>query len=214
MSKIRAVFFDMDGVLVDSMPYHFFAWYTALRRYGILVNSQDIYRHEGEKWEDTLAYFWRQNKRPVDTGLLRKVFNYRQKVFHKIFRRQLMPDAPELAAALKTRGYLLGVVSGTPVRDIKWLLPRPLWRLFDCITGGDSAARGKPDPEPYLQTAARLALPPAACLVIENAPLGIAAAKAAGMTCLAVTTSLPAEYLPADRVCHIRDLRENLQLML
>ncbi|MDR1997662.1 MAG: HAD family phosphatase [Candidatus Margulisbacteria bacterium] len=211
MSKIQAVLFDMDGVLVDSMPYHFFAWYEALRKYGVRVSVQDIYAHEGEKWERTLRFFLRQNGLPQDGQLMRKIFRCKQRLFHKIFKRYLMPGVPELAAELQKQKYALGVVSGTPVADIKRLLPPRLLKLFACLVGGDSVSRGKPDPEPYRKGAAELNLRPAECLVIENAPLGIASAKAAGCYCLAVTTSLPAEQLrQADQVCALPALRKTL----
>ena len=213
--KFSAVLFDMDGVIVDSMPYHFFAWYEAFRKYGIIVSSQDIYEHEGEKWETTLSSFLQQNNLPADYKLMLKIFNYRQKVFRKIFKRHLFPGVPELAAELKAKGYLLGVVSGTPSYDIKKLIPHKLLKLFDSIVGGDNIEHGKPHPDPYLKSAADLRLKPEQCLVIENAPLGINSAKSAGCFCLAVTTSLPAQYLQkADKICELKRLRETLLPML
>ncbi|MDR1453837.1 MAG: HAD family phosphatase [Candidatus Margulisbacteria bacterium] len=213
MSKIRALFFDMDGVIVDSMPYHFFAWHEALKKYGITVGPQDIYAHEGEKWETTLQHYLTRNNLPADLPFKRKIFNYRQKLFRKIFRRHIMPGLPELLRELKSKKYLLGLVSGTPSSDMPQLLSKPLLKLFDCVVGGELTTRSKPHPEPYLAAAQKLALPPAKCLVIENAPLGIRSAKAARMRCLAVTTSLPADYLQkagADQVCGIKDLRKKI----
>ncbi|MDR1323102.1 MAG: HAD family phosphatase [Candidatus Margulisbacteria bacterium] len=213
MSKIRALLFDMDGVIVDSMPYHFFAWYEALKKYGITVSTQDIYEHEGEKWEITLKHYLTQNGLPSDLAFQRKIFNYRQKLFHKIFRRHIMPGIPELLRELKAQKYQLGLVSGTPSGDMPRLISRPLLKLFDCVVGGDMVTHSKPHPEPYLAAAEKLALRPAECLVIENAPLGIRSAKAAQMRCLAVTTSLPESYLKqagADWVCGIRDLRRQI----
>jgi beta-phosphoglucomutase len=213
MSKTRALLFDMDGVIVDSMPYHFFAWYEALKKYGITVSTQDIYEHEGEKWEITLKYYLAQNNLPTDLLFRHKIFNYRQKLFRKIFRRSIMPGIPELLQELKAQKYQLGLVSGTPSGDMPQLLSKPLLRLFDCTVGGDLAIHSKPHPEPYLTAAQKLALRPVECLAIENAPLGIRSAKAARMRCLAVTTSLPASYLRkagADWVCGIKDLRQQI----
>jgi beta-phosphoglucomutase len=213
MSKIRALLFDMDGVIVDSMPYHFFAWYEALKKYGITVSTQDIYEHEGEKWETTLKHYLTQNGLPTDLPFRRKIFNYRQKLFRKILRRHLMPGLPELLRELKAQKYRLGLVSGTPSGDMPQLISKPLLKLFDCAVGGDLVAHSKPHPEPYLTAAEKLALRPAECLVIENAPLGIRSAKAAQMRCLAVTTSLPESYLKqagADWVCGIRELRKQI----
>ncbi|GBR77535.1 beta-phosphoglucomutase [Candidatus Termititenax dinenymphae] len=211
MSKIKAVLFDMDGVIVDSMPYHFFAWYEAFKKYGITVSTQDIYEHEGEKWDTTLKYYLTSNNLPSDLPFMQKIFNYRQKLFHKIFKRHLMPGIPDLLHTLKNSGCLLGLVSGTPSGDVKRLISGQLYPLFDCIVGGDNVAHSKPHPEPYLTAAQKLGLKAKDCLVVENAPLGIASAKAAKMRCLAVTTSLPESYLKkagADYICNIKDLRK------
>jgi len=205
----------MDGVIIDSMPYHFFAWYEALWKHGILVNGQDIYEHEGEKWDSTLSNILQENNRPADRKLMFKIFTDKRKILHKIFKRHLMPGVPELIAELKTKGYLLGIVSGTPTYDIRRLVPRQLLKLFDNIVGGDTVERGKPHPDPYLQSTANLKLPPEECLVIENAPLGISAAKSAGCFCLAVTTSLPEPYLQkADKICALKVLRETVLSVL
>ena len=81
------------------------------------------------------------------------------------------------------------------------LVPTGIVGLFDAIVTGDEVTNGKPDPEPYRTVAGRLGLSPSECLVIENAPLGIQSARAAGMRCLALETTLPAGRLPqADRV--------------
>jgi len=209
MSKFKAVLFDMDGVILDSMPYHVFAWQEALRKYGIMASSQDIYEHEGEKWETTLTNFFQKNGLPDNPKMMLDIFNYKRKILRKIFQRRLMPGVPELAAELKAKNYLLGIVSGTPCRDIKRLIPRRLLKLFDSIVGGDTVQLGKPNPDPYLKSIADLQLSLEQCLVIENAPLGITSAKRAGCFCLAVTTSLPAQYLQkADKICELKQLRE------
>jgi len=207
----KAILFDMDGVILDSMPYHVFAWQEALEKHGIKVSRQDIYEHEGEKWETTLNNFFQKNNLPADPKLMLKIFTYKRKVFRKVFKRRLMPGVPELVAELKAKNYLLGIVSGTPSRDIKRLIPHQLLKLFDSIVGGDTVKLGKPHPDPYLKCTADLQLAPAQCLVIENAPLGITSAQSAGCFCLAVTTSLPARYLQkANQVCELKQLGETL----
>ena len=89
----------------------------------------------------------------------------------------------------------MGLVTGTPMVELDKILPCDIRRLFDAVISGDSVKQGKPHPEPYLKAAAVLGLRPRQCLVVENAPLGIESAKKAGMSCVAVTTSLPKEYL-------------------
>jgi beta-phosphoglucomutase len=191
----RAVLFDMDGVIVDSMPYHFISWYEALRPYGIRVGCFDVYAKEGERWDRTLVSLFAQHKRKPEKKVLRQIFLLRQKIFKHYFKRFIFKGAPQLLACLKTNGHLLGLVSGTPAPEIQKILPRRIRDAFDVIVAGNNVRHGKPSPEPYLRAARSLGVRPDECIVVENAPLGIQSARRAGMYCIAITTSLPKEYL-------------------
>ncbi len=193
--KPKAIIFDMDGVIVDSMPYHFIAWYEALRPFGVRVSCFDVYSKEGERWDKTLKDLLMQAKIKPSKKILSAIFLSRQKIFKKYFKRFIFKGVDIFLNCLKKPGYQLGLVTGTPTGEIKNILPRKIKNLFDCIVAGDQVKNGKPHPEPYLKAARALGLRPAECLVVENAPLGIEAAKKAGMFCIAVTTSLPKEYL-------------------
>ena len=201
MKKIRikpkAIIFDMDGVIVDSMPYHLLAWHEALRPLGIRVSCFDVYAREGERWDKSLRDFLRQAKIRPTNAVLKKIFLRRKKIFSKYFKRFIFKGTEEFLRCLKKQGYLLGLVTGTPTAEIKRILPKKLKDLFNCVVAGDMVKNGKPHPEPYLKAAQNLSLSPKECIVVENAPLGIESAKRAGMFCLAITTSLPREYLKA-----------------
>lgn len=193
--QLRAVVFDMDGVIVDSMPYHFIAWYEALRPWAIRINCFDVYLREGEKWQYTLKDLTkRAGVRPTQ-AMLRKIFYDRDRIFRRYFKRYIFPEVEGFLRDLKRQGYCLALVTSTPLDEMRRILPGRLQQYFDCIVTGSQVRRGKPYPDPYLKAARTLRLDPATCLVIENAPLGITSAKRAGMTCYALTTSLPAEYL-------------------
>ena len=194
-TKFSAVIFDMDGVIVDSMPYHFLAWYEALRPYGIRVGCFDVYSREGEAWDKTLKDLFSASGIKADDKLLKKVFVQRKKIFKKYFQRFIFPQARELLVSLKEKGFGLGLATGTPQAEIKKILPSRIRGLFDCVIAGDQVKKGKPNPEPYLRAARALNVTPRSCLVVENAPLGIESAKRAGMFCVALDSSLPKEYL-------------------
>lgn len=195
MIKKKAVIFDMDGVIVDSMPYHYLAWYEALRPFGVRVTCFDVYAKEGERWQKSLEDFLlRAGKKPTKK-MLAKIFLLRRKIFKRYFKRYIFSGAQDFLACLKRKGYLLGLVTGTPEAEIKKILSARLRGLFDCIIAGDHVKNGKPHPEPYLNCAKMLGLRPGDCAVVENAPYGIESAKRAGMFCFAVSTSLPKEYL-------------------
>jgi beta-phosphoglucomutase len=191
----RAVIFDMDGVIVDSMPYHFIAWYEALRPYGVRVSCFDVFAKEGERWENSLKDFLNNASIPPNPKILKEIFLRRQRIFRKYFKRFIFKGAPEFLRCLKKKGYLLGLVTGTPMRELSSIIPSGIRGLFDAIVSGDSVKKGKPHPEPYLEASRILGLRPQDCLVVENAPFGIESAKKAGMFCIAITTGLPREYL-------------------
>jgi len=185
----------MDGVIVDSMPYHFIAWYEALKPFGIRVSCFEVYSKEGERWDKSLKDFLIRAKIKPSRALLKRVFMRREKVFRKYFKRFIFKGVEKFLACLKEKGYLLGLVTGTPSQEIKKILPKKIAGLFDSIIAGDKVRNGKPHPEPYLKAVSTLKLRPSDCVVIENAPLGIESAKRAGMFCVALTSSLPREYL-------------------
>jgi len=191
----KAIIFDMDGVIIDSMPYHFLAWYEALRPLGVRVSCFDVYSKEGENWKKTLKEFLKRADIEPTQKTLEGIFKRRKKIFKKNFKRFIFKDAKELVACLKKKGYLLGLVTGTPSREVKRILPKDIYRLFGCIIAGDSVKRGKPHPEPYLEAAKVMRVKPSECVVIENAPFGVESAKKAGMFCIAVTTGLTRKYL-------------------
>ncbi|MDD5130184.1 MAG: HAD family phosphatase [Candidatus Omnitrophica bacterium] len=211
-NRPQAVIFDMDGVIIDSMPYHFIAWYEALRPWGIRVSCFEVYAQEGERWETTLKGLLKRNKIKPTRKVLNTIFALRQKIFKRYFKRFIFYGAYELLADLKKQGFFLGLVTGTPLDGIKKIMPVKMLKLFSAIVAGNQVKNGKPHPEPYLKAASILKVTPAACLVIENAPFGITSAKQAGMTCIAVSTSLPKEYLAAADLV-VENLSQILQLI-
>lgn len=182
---------------MDSMPYHFIAWYEALRPLGIRASVFDVYSREGEKWEKTLRELLARSGVNPARKLLRAISARRQKIFKHYFKRFIFKGAREFLLCLQKQGYILALVTGTPRSEVECILSVGLRKLFAAIVTGDSVKRGKPYPDPYLKAASLLKVRPRECLVVENAPLGIKSAKRAGMFCVALTTSLPREYLKA-----------------
>ncbi|MFA5104956.1 MAG: HAD family phosphatase [Candidatus Margulisiibacteriota bacterium] len=194
-NKFSAILFDMDGVIVDSMPYHYIAWYEALLPYGIRATVFDAYIREGEKWQKTLKELFAREGLKFSARIGKNIFNERSKIFKKYFRRHIFFGVEGFLSCIKARGYLLALVSGTPEKEINKILPKNIRDKFNVIVAGDHLKVGKPHPAPYLKASRALKVIPKKCAVVENAPNGIASAKAAGMFCFAVTTSLPKEYL-------------------
>ncbi|MCX5781257.1 MAG: HAD family phosphatase [Elusimicrobia bacterium] len=199
--KPYAFIFDLDGVIVDSMPYHFLSWHEALRPFGVRVNCIDVYQKEGAKWDKALEYFLQKANIKPTRKILNGIFKEHKKSFKKIFKRYIFDDALPIIEKIKKKGYKIGLVTGTNAKRVKRILPAKIYNMFDSIITGDSVKKGKPHPDPYLKAAKKLNVSPSDCVVIENAPFGIESAKKAGMFCIALTTSLPKEYLSgADKI--------------
>jgi beta-phosphoglucomutase len=159
------------------------------------VSCFEIYAKEGERWDISLNDLLRRSELKPTKAMINRIFRERQKIFRRYFKCFIFQGAWEYVRCLKAKGYSLGLVSGTPLPEIKKILPKSLFSLFDVIVSGDQVKKGKPHPEPYLKAARDLKVRPNECIVIENAPFGIESAKKAGMYCIALATSLPQAYL-------------------
>lgn len=193
---INTVIFDMDGVIVDSMPYHYKAWRESMAPYGVEISKHEIYLREGENWKKTAKDFIERGETEKQPDNLKEIFNRREKIF-KSFSREicLFKGVKEKLSDLKKK-YKLGLVTATPSNHVKNLLPQEVYSNFDKVVAGEQVENGKPHPEPYLTCIKKFSILPSECVVIENAPLGIKSAKRAGVKkVIALTTSLPKEYL-------------------
>lgn len=192
---IKAVFFDLDGTLIDSMPAHVRAWKTVLHEVGIEMEELYIKLAEGEKADDTLR------RLRADFGLiatddeLQALLNRKRALYRSLAPRGLIPEAKELVLNLHERGVQCDIVTGSVRSNMNGVVPPEEVALFGRIITPDEYAHGKPDPDPYLHALQRSGFAAEECLVLENAPLGIRSARAAGLFTLAITTTLPVDYL-------------------
>ncbi|MGR3173377.1 MAG: HAD family hydrolase [Candidatus Scalindua sp.] len=201
MKNINTIIFDMDGVVVDGMPYHIQSWKEALSTIDMSVSDLEIYLMEGMTGRETMEIFVSKSNRSLSGETVEKVIKLKRKVFNDIFTVTLMKGIKDFLFELKNRQYNLALVTGTRLEVVKKVLQVGLDDIFKVIVTGESVNKGKPDPEPYEMAVEELGTRKEDCIVIENAPAGITSAKSAGLTCFAVQTSLPEEYLKnADRI--------------
>ena len=202
LKKYKAVLFDMDGVIVDSMPYHFISWFETLKKYNITVSPFDIYEQEGEKCEACVKRFFKRDKIKCNAKIIAEVLNIRDRLYKKYFKVHLFSNIEQVLTQLKNKGFLLAIVTGSVKQKVISMLPKKILSKFNVIISADMITKGKPHPDSYLTAAKKLRVNPKECIVVENAPYGIKAAKSAKMFCVAVTTSLPKQYLKqADIIC-------------
>ena len=196
-----AIIFDMDGVLIDSEPLHIEAWETLFAELG---HAQDhginCRGYVGVADAVLLRDFLANHPRPESpTALHSRKLQHLNRLIrqHRPIYRELRELIPALA-----QQYRLAVASSSNQIVIDVVLDvAGLTKYFPVTVGGDAVQHLKPDPEVYLTAACRLGLPPGNCCAIEDSPTGIAAAKAAGLTVIGLTTGqTPAQLRQADHI--------------
>ena len=196
----KAVLFDMDGVLYDSMPNHAVAWQQSMAHFGIRMTAQDAYATEGARGVDTIRMMVRQQQgREISEQEAQVMYDEKTRLFHQMPAPPVMPGIPELMAQMNDCGLQIGVVTGSGQRPLIDRLLRDFGTYLDerHITTAYDVKRGKPNPDPYLMGLEKAGgLKPWEALVVENAPLGVRAGVAARIFTIAVNTGpLPAELL-------------------
>jgi len=193
--KVKAVIFDMDGVITNTMPYHFDAWLYVLGRAGIKVNCYDVYEREGQSGLTTLRELFKERGRRFNLKQAKQILSEKERLFKKTVRTSFIKGSRRFLKNLQKRGFLLALVTGTSRHEAKKIMHKELFSIFDATVTGDEVRHGKPSPEPFIKALKGLGVSPREAIVIENAPLGIEAAKRSGLFCIALATSLPARYL-------------------
>jgi beta-phosphoglucomutase len=180
-----AAIFDVDGVLVDSYDAHLRSWRALAQETGVNFTEADFIAGFGQTSRDIIRRWWHVS---VDAEIQRlddrKEALYRDFVAHDF---PAMEGARELIDALQEAGFALAMGSSGPPENMQLALDRLDRRMaFAAVVSGRDVRRGKPDPEVFLVAAQRLGIEPWRCVVIEDAPAGVQAAKAASMACVAL----------------------------
>jgi len=191
VSKARAVIWDMDGVIVDTAPYHFRAWQHVFQKRGVNFTEHDFRRCFGQRNDTIIGTTLGEgiSQSEIDIIASEKEENYRQRVRRNI---KPLPGAIELIKSLKEHGFSVALASSAPVENIRLILRGlDIEDFFPVIVFGREVSEGKPSPQGFLLAAEKLGVEPKNCIVIEDAIAGVAAAKRAGMHCIAVTSTHP-----------------------
>ena len=206
--RVEAVIFDMDGVLVDGEPLHFEVVRRLLAEESVEFGEGDYRRYLGTTLEST----WSDLRERY--GLSRSYEWYAEAYDREVVRSyreeaELLPGAEALLGRLTEAAVPLALASSSNREWVDAALDSlGLRRFFAQTVAGDEVSRGKPDPEIYLRAAERLGASPGACLAVEDAPAGIASARAAGMSVVAVRTPMTAGLLLSDATLVIDSLHD------
>ena len=213
MRRVEALVFDMDGTMVDSMPWHARAWIEFARRRALPVDVQDLMRRTTGRtaFECACELMGRTvSKGEADQITLEKETIYRE-LFGPEFRE--VRGFRRFARNAASRGLKIAVGTAGDRHNIAFAMdklqmnPAPL-----AIVGGDEGLPGKPRPDIFLEVARRIGADPARCIVFEDAPFGIEAARRGGMHAVAICSSHRAEDLAGPHVlATVQDFDELIQ---
>ena len=189
--SLRAVLFDMDGVLFDSMPYHADAWHTVMERHGLHLSREEAFLHEGRTGAATINIVYRrQYGKDATPELVEQIYAEKSAEFAKHPEPQRMEGAWELMQKVKAAGLIPVLVTGSGQASLLDRLAHSYPDTFDrahMVTAFD-VKYGKPNPEPYLMGLAKAGVAANEAIVVENAPIGVQAGVAAGIFTVAVNT--------------------------
>jgi beta-phosphoglucomutase family hydrolase len=181
---IRAALFDMDGVIAETEHVHIEAEKQTLRKYDVQITEDELHLYTGTTAKQMFMELIAKYK--LDTTF-EKIFKEKEQIMFKLLEKDTQPvkGVIELLCKLQEKHVKLAVASSSHRRLVQYVLKKlEITELFDSIITAEDVAHGKPDPEIFLKSAKRLKVSPAECLVVEDAKLGVEAAKQAGMKCL------------------------------
>ena len=213
---LKAVFFDQDGVLFNSMPFHAQAWEYSMRQHGLPFTAQQTYQNEGRTGASVINEAHRLAfGTDASQEFIEDVYRLKSNYFNQLTGGQLPPLIPniqDVLTFLHEKGIQCWVVTGSGQRSLLENLNKTFPDIFSGIISAFDVTHGKPDPEPYLKAWERSGFAKSECMVVENAPLGVRAGKAAELFTVAVNTGiLPDSALEAE---HADRVFPNMQALL
>lgn len=189
--KLKAVLFDMDGVLFDSMPYHSEAWHKVMKSHGLTLSREEAYMHEGRTGASTInIVFQRELGREATQEEIESIYQEKSVLFNSYPEAKPMPDAWELLQKVKKDGLIPMVVTGSGQLSLLERLEHNYPGMFhkELMVTAFDVKYGKPNPEPYLIALKKGGIKADEAVVVENAPLGVEAGHNAGIFTIAVNT--------------------------
>jgi len=178
--RYRAVLFDLDGVITDTMQFHYEAFHRAFGRLGIDVTRLDVYTREGMPSMKLGKALLEEYGVSVSDEELKKTIEEKRELYREIAGGNIRayPGVPETLAMLRENGVKLALVTGSNRKSVTKVVEEAgLTGMFDAIVTGEDTARGKPFPDPYVKGMEKLGADKAYSVVVENSPMGIKARR-------------------------------------
>jgi len=194
---LRGVLLDLDGTVLDSMPWHIRAWQEIFGSLGVELEDEFLYLNEGAIEHSHLKETLAQRGLTLDPELMDRLFARQIELFNASYSARVRPypDAAQVLDRLAKGGLKLGLITSSSSEVVARVAGEELLGRFAAVVTGDRVARGKPHPEPYLTGLEMLGLKANQAVAVENAPAGIQSALGAGLICLALSTTLAPRHL-------------------
>ena len=203
-SETRAALWDMDGTLLDSAEYHWLTWRDVLAEERFELTRERFAESFGRRNDDTLRDYFGQDFPQSEVERISDIKEARYREMVRANGVEPLPGVRRWLKRLKTEGWRQAVASSAMLLNVEAILDAlDIKEYFGAIVSAEDVRHGKPDPEIFFVAAERLAVRPACCVVIEDSPAGIEAARRAGMRTIGVLSSQDA--LQADRVVRTLD---------
>ena len=193
----KGIIFDMDGVLIDSMPFHAEAMRIVIKEEtNHIIEKKIIYLLEGMSGTKLVKEIFKREKidKNIDDIMAERISKRKKEIFKEIQQSKPIEGARELVNDLKNCGCLMAVVSGSAKKEMEAILEENVGsKNFDLIITGDDLGegQGKPDPAPFQLALQRMGLKPSEAVVVENSPFGVDAANKAAIKCIVTLNNTP-----------------------
>ena len=196
MKEKFAVLFDMDGVIIDSNPYHKDAWLEFCRRYEVELKEEDVPRYiYGKTNKTALVDVFQREFSPEESF---RMSEEKEAIYRELHRADisLIKGLDSLLKTFAQHDIPLAVCTNAPIANLDFMLEETGIRpYFKVLIDASQVSKGKPDPEIYLKAARLLDVPPARCIVMEDSTVGVEAGLRAGMKVVGITTTHTAAEL-------------------
>ena len=195
MPKLEAVIWDMDGVLADTAPHHLLAWRETFAKRGTNFTEADFLRGFGIRNDAIIKNTLGEQTTEAE---IETIAREKEATFRRIIGKDIkpLPGTLKLLKELHNQGIKMAIASSTTIENIRLIVGSlGIADCFQAVITGHDVTEGKPSPQVFLLAAQKLGVEPQNCIVFEDAVAGVKAAKSAGMYCVAVANTHPAEKL-------------------
>jgi HAD superfamily hydrolase (TIGR01509 family) len=197
--------FDMDGVVVDNHFFHLQAWVEFGRRHGIVITETEFRKHFGSTNLTVLKSLFGDSITKSDIDLFG---NEKESIYRELYSSSIEPvtGLPSFLKYASDKGVRIALATSAPVENVNFTLKATgLQKYFNIVTDSSMVSRGKPDPQVYLITAAKLGVKPSECIVFEDSIPGIQSAINAGMHVIGVATT----HKPHELMMYVNEIIMN-----